>query len=503
MTTEWGGGYVTDVEYTAHYFPSQSPAMMALACLINGIAVDPPWDAPGQHYLELGCGRGMNACVIAAANPDWRVTGIDFMPGAIAEARSLAAEGGLGNITFIEADLSGFAGSAAADALPMADIVTAHGVWSWVSDAVRAGIVRLLAGKLRAGGMFHVSYNALPGQQAMLAAQRVMRESGRRLAGRSDRQVTAGRDMVKALAGAGALHLTSTQVVRELLGQIDELPVPYLAHEYMNEHWNPCYHADVAADLAAARLDYAGSARLVDNFVELLLTPEQRALHDRFDDPAMRQLVIDTCINRTLRHDVFVRGTRTLSVVERDAEIGRMHVGLAVAQEDFRYVLQMPAGEATVGDSYRALVAALGEGPRSLGDLARLNEAQGRKANLGELATVLVGTNQAVALRAPAAGPAAGVDRFNAALARRAAGLGNLNATAVLASQRIGAGVPSRAAEVLVAGEIGVSGGVPDPAAFAAALLPAAPEADRRELAGIIARVLRDRLAIWRSLGVV
>jgi len=500
MTADWGGGYVTDIEYTTGYFPSQSPQMLALACLINGIAVDPPWEAEHLHYLELGCGRGVNACVVAAANPGWQVTGIDFMPGAIADARRLATEAGLDNITFLEADLSVFAESAEAAALPMADIATAHGVWSWVGDPVRAGIVRLLATRLRAGGIFHVSYNALPAQQALLAIQRMLREAGRRLAGRSDRQAGAGRDVVKALAEAGAHHFASTAIARDLIARLDDMPVPYLAHEYMNEHWRPCYHADVATALSAARLDYAGSARLVDNFVELVLTPEQRAIHDRFDDPLMRELVIDTCINRTLRHDVLVRGARRLANADRDAILARARIVLAVDPESFHYALKMPAGEATVGEGYRARVAALAEGPRTLAELAPLG---GTRANFGEMAMVLVGTQQAHVVRDTTAGPSPRQHRFNAALARRDVRLDNLNAPTVLACLRAGTGQPSRTAEALLVAHIGAAGAMPDPMILAADLLPGEGQTQREELASLLARVVRERLAVWQRLGFV
>ncbi len=500
MTAGWGGGYVTDTEYTTGFFPSQSPQMLALACLLNGIAVDPPWETDRLHYLELGCGRGMNACVVAAANPGWQVTGIDFMPGAIADARALAAEAGLDNIAFLEADLSTFAESPEAAALPIADIATAHGVWSWVGDPVRAGIVRLLATRLRAGGIFHISYNALPGQQALLAVQRLLRESGRRLAGRSDRQAEAGRDVVKALAGAGAHHFGATATARDLIARLDDMPVPYLAHEYMNEHWRPCYHADVATTLSAARLDYAANARLVDNFVELVLTPEQRAIHDRFDDPLLRELVIDTCVNRTLRHDVYVRGARRLANADRDAILARARIVLAVDPESFHYALRMPAGEATVGEAYRTRVAALAEGPRTLAELAMLG---GSHANFAEMAMVLVGTHQAHVVRDAAAGPSPRQNRANAALARPDVRLDNLNAPTVLACLRAGTGQPSRAAEALLVAHIGATGAMPDPPALAATLLPDGNDAQRQELASLLARVVQERVAVWQRLGLV
>ena len=502
MSASWSGGYVTDVEYTRGYSISQSPHMLALSCLINGLAVDAPWDNRHMHYLELGCGRGVNACVIAAANPGWQVTGIDFMPAAIADARKLAAEAGLDNITFIEADLSGFAESAPGMALAEADIITAHGVWSWVGDPVRAGIVRLVAAKLRAGGLMHVSYNSLPAQQGVLAMQRVMREAGLRLARRSDRQVVAGRELVQALAAAGATHLTSTTMVRELLPRLDDLPVAYLAHEYMNEAWRPCFHADVAGSLAAAKLDFAGSARLMENFADLLLTAEQKAIHDRFDDPVMRELVIDTCTNRTLRHDIYVRGAARLSERERDAALGRVRLALAIAPDQFRYVLKMPAGEAQLSEaSYRPMVAALAEGTQSIAELIARRGPDAGAANPGEVAMMLAGTYQALVVSDHGAAPSERTHRFNQAMARRDVRLDNLNATSAMASLRLGAGYPVRAGEVLVAARIGMTGEVPDPVAFAAELLPAGPERD--ELARQIAMVLRDRLAVWQRLGIV
>ena len=54
-----------------------------------------------------------------------------------------------------------------------------------------------------------------------------------------------------------------------------------------------------------AKLDWVGSANLVENFPELTLTAEQRAVAQRFDDPLLRELVKDMCLDRSLRHDVY------------------------------------------------------------------------------------------------------------------------------------------------------------------------------------------------------
>ena len=69
----------------------------------------------------------------------------------------------------MEADLSQLAGSAEAAAIPAANFVSLHGLWSWVGPDVRAGIVRLLAAKTRPGGMVHISYNAMPAWQGKVS----------------------------------------------------------------------------------------------------------------------------------------------------------------------------------------------------------------------------------------------------------------------------------------------------------------------------------------------
>jgi len=53
--------------------------------------------------LDLGCGTGTNA--ISLAQHGWRVTGVDFVPSAIGEARRKAAAAGL-IIDFVTADVT-------------------------------------------------------------------------------------------------------------------------------------------------------------------------------------------------------------------------------------------------------------------------------------------------------------------------------------------------------------------------------------------------------------
>lgn len=500
----WSGGYVTDVDYIAGYYAEQSPHLIAAACLVSGIAVDVNLGADGFHFLELGCGRGRNAMMAAAGNPGWRVTALDFNPAAIAEARSIAAAAGLDNITFVEADLAGFHASPEAAALGPVDAVSMHGVWSWVPLPVRDGIVRLLDAKLRAGGLAHVSYNVLPGLQGALGMQRLLRGAGQALATRSDRQATAGLGVVREMVEAGALHLAQSKVVGELLGMLDDAPVAYLAHEYMNATWHPCFHADVADALAPARLDYACSPRIPENFPALMLTDAQRAIHDRFEDPRLRELIKDMCAPRGLRHDVYVRGARRLAAREQDRALRALTMTLTVPVARFIYRLDMPAGLATLGeDCYGPVVRALGQGPARVGDLLRLPDLNGRADNPAELVGMMVGSLQAAVVPRPDAAADARLTAFNAHMARAGVQLDQLNKPMAAASTRIGGGLPCRAVELFLIERIGATGGGVDPGIWAAELGPELPPGEQARLRGLFITVLEERLPVWRHAGLV
>jgi SAM-dependent methyltransferase len=449
--SNWGGGYVTDVAYMPGYYRQQTPTHLNLACLLGGVmAATPEPDAPFQ-YLELGCGRGFGALILAASNPAWQVTAIDFNPAHIAEARSWAAAAGIGNVVFLEADLSTLAEDELARAIPEADAVSLHGVWSWVPQAVRDGIVRLLRAKVAPGGVVHISYNALPGWQGAVGMQRLLRESGRRLSTRSDRQVEAGVKFLQEMSAAGATHLTRQPLVQAMLARMPELPVAYLSHEYMNENWLPCFHADVAEALSAAKLDFVSSAQLPENFPELTLSDEQRALYRRFDDPAIRELIKDMCLERGLRHDVFVRGARRISNAERDAALRQVTLGLLIAPQDFQYEADMPVGKANLGEAfYGPVVRALANGPRRVDELLSLPGGGGTRDNPAELVGLLVGLDSAMPVLRPGAPPAPAALRLNRIAAERLTRPENLDKPAALASTAMGAGIPATVFDLFV-----------------------------------------------------
>ena len=73
--------------------------------------------APGQRVLELGSGVGDVAMLVAGiVGPVGKVVAIERDPGAISRARVRAAESGLDNIEFVQADIAEYSTDSSFDA---------------------------------------------------------------------------------------------------------------------------------------------------------------------------------------------------------------------------------------------------------------------------------------------------------------------------------------------------------------------------------------------------
>jgi SAM-dependent methyltransferase len=413
----WFDGYTADTPYTAGYHPAQSPTYIGLTCAVCDVAWAPP-DREALTVIDLGCGRGVTACTLAAANPGWRVVGVDFQPAHIGDARALAAEAGLENATFLELDLTRMDEAEAARLLPQADVITAHGLWTWVSDAVRAGILAALRACLVNGGAAMISYNAMPGWSQGLAVARLIRAAAAQRLGPSNQRAAAAIETLRAFHQAEAHHLQNNSKLEWLLTSGVGNSAAYVAHEYLPRHWRPAWAGDVHRDLAEARLDFVGSCAVEENFPSLLLTEQQREAVALIQGPE-RETAIDICIRRTFRQDVFVRGRRRDFGVQRLREL---RLALLVARERVRPLVRTHVGEAALPTHVAdPVLDALAERPRTVGELLALPGTE--KATVGEIVAVLVGGGWAMPLwrdvPAPDSAAAVRARRFNRAVLRR------------------------------------------------------------------------------------
>lgn len=511
---DWTAGYVVDIEYSPGFYAEQMPAHLDAACLIR--AVEPPV-APGAafRYCELGCGQGETALTVAVSNPHAEVWAFDFNPAHIAKAQQMAAAGNIGNIRFEEKSFEELL-EASASSLPLFDYVTLHGVWTWVSQENRAFIVEFLKRHLRPGGVVCVSYNALPGWAMMVPLQRLMLEVAHAHPGRSDSKALAAVQFIEAVAKAGGIAYEA-KTVDDLKKHVDQDNLTYLAHEYLNDYWAPLFQTDVAAALAKARLEYAATANILENFTKLCLTGEQQALVDGAP-VGMRETVKDYFMERSFRRDIYVRGWRAIPTRRLDERLRPYRLALLAPLGKTTRKIRIPLGEAELhGPFYDRAFEALAEGVRSVGELLDLPEARGTSVSAQEIIGMMVGSRQAIL--APNDVDAAARDRvrhFNAIHLRACAN--ESRSTAHIAGVAVGSGVPVRIFEMLAYEAIaqGVEPELETIAQFAARLLRERGDKLRHEdrqienetetidaLRTHIAEVLATSLPMWKRIGAI
>ena len=144
-----GRAWAEDLGYPPELANVPDAAVESFAGVAN------PWTMgrlePGERVLDLGSGAGTDSLVAAQmVGEDGSVTGVDMTPEMLAKARQAAAEMGVRNVEFVEAE---------AERLPFPDesfdVVISNGVIDLIpdKDAVFSELFRVL----RPGGRMQIA----------------------------------------------------------------------------------------------------------------------------------------------------------------------------------------------------------------------------------------------------------------------------------------------------------------------------------------------------------
>lgn len=368
--SDWTSGYVTEIEYTHGFYREMTPALLSLACLAQGKAAPDPNEP--FALCELGCGQGVTANIVAATHPHAQVYANDFNPAQIVGAQRLAAQAGLKNAHFYDDSFDQFL---AREDLPQFDIITLHGIYSWVSAENRAVIVDFITRKLKLGGVVYISYNTLPGWTPMTPIRRLMIEVAASGNGAIGDRVVGAMDFVSRLQTAGSAYMAQQPHLMERFDKTKVMSPSYLAHEYFNRDWTPFLAADVARDLVDAKLTFAASATLLDHIDVINLTAEQQAFLKALPDKALYQTVRDFMIAQQFRKDVFGKGLASLGLKEfQDLWLNQRFV-LVTPRANVPKAIKGALGDATLQEKvYGPLLDRLAASPASTSELLAMPE---------------------------------------------------------------------------------------------------------------------------------
>jgi methyltransferase-like protein/trans-aconitate methyltransferase len=153
------GGAVSPYDkvlYPAAVFPQTHPNRLATVAFLRGVQ---PVSITRCRVLELACGVGSNLIGMAFQLPESEFVGLDLARRPIAFGQAFLAELGLRNISLHSMDLC----RASTEQFGRFDFIIAHGVYSWVPQHVREGILAVCREMLNPQGVAYISYNAYPG----------------------------------------------------------------------------------------------------------------------------------------------------------------------------------------------------------------------------------------------------------------------------------------------------------------------------------------------------
>src|SRR5262249_55081392 len=275
---------------------------------------------------------------------------------------------GLKNVQFREA---GFDELLEDGSVPDFDIVCLHGVYSWISPANRQAIVGLVRRRLKSGGLFYISYDAMPGWAGIAPLRPLMVQqyapSGHASSETGLARALAFADQLKEL---GAQFFRVYPHVSTQLDRLRRLPRSYLAHELLTRDWQAFSFADVAIELAEAKLTYLGSAHLTDHVDRVNFTEEQQRFLRDIADPLLNETTRDTLVNRQFRRDIFVKGARAMSAPEARERWLDTRFALSAPAAEIGITFETTLGKLQVRpDMYRPVVELLDRGPLSLREL--------------------------------------------------------------------------------------------------------------------------------------
>ncbi|MCT0207761.1 class I SAM-dependent methyltransferase [Synechococcus sp. CS-1332] len=430
--------YPIDKTYGAFIHRELSVSWLVLATLMGGRhRLDPGLVSTGFRYLDLGCGHGLNLLFNAAAHPQASFYGLDLNPTHIAEASAKAEALGLSNVHFALADLTTFAAGRPSTgpccSWPEAyDVVVAHGLASWVGEAVRNALVAAAGNLLRPGGIFYCSYNTYPGWLSRSTLQMLSVEEALRAGGSTS--VAGIRKAAQTLTGFTGTEENTLPLGKELPGlralveALQPMPEAYLVGEYQSAH-QPLYVGPMHRLCAAHGLSHIGSATLPEMFPDML-DDERRTQVMGAVDLSMREVLLDLAINQTFRRDLFAKGPCPPSRPWRRQAMADLSLHLGAASEKDTNEFSTSLGRLGVdADFMGALKGTLADRPVSLGWL--LDQASLDLDDLLMRLSVLIGAG-VIGVGVPAQ---AGAE----ALQRSVAGFNRLGLEQTTAGEEIGA----------------------------------------------------------------
>jgi methyltransferase-like protein/SAM-dependent methyltransferase len=277
-----------------------------LATLSVLLGLEPP-PLPSCRVLELGCASGGNLLPLAVAYPQAQFAGVDVSAAQIAQGQAAVDACGLGNMRLLARSVTEID-----ERLGKFDYIIAHGLYSWVPNAVQDAILNVCSRNLTEQGVAYVSYNTLPGwhMQGMLRDLMRSHTMGFAEPGKRVQQARALLDFLgQSVSKDNHAHGLLLQGNLELLRKLSD---HHILHEHLEETNEPLYFHQFIQ-----RAERHGLQYLAESDFGTMLTfgfPSQvtETVRRIAPDVVRQEQVMDFLRNRSFRQTLLVHAGRKI-----------------------------------------------------------------------------------------------------------------------------------------------------------------------------------------------
>ena len=315
-----------EVPYPGSPHPQTHPDRLAMLAHLHGLTPPHPKRC---RVLELGCADGSNLIPMAEAAEDAEFVGVDFSEKQIATARGVIDRLGLTNVSVLRHDIADIDAS-----FGEFDFVIAHGVFSWVPEAIRSKVLEILQTRMAANGVGYLSFNTQPGWQTLGAIRRLlMRQQVSKASGLA--RITSARKALRQLGfAASSLSTPHTEVLRETIDELQDLNDGLLLHDELEVENRAFFFHEFVDQLEAHGLGY-----VTDSDLHSDIGPEFEAFLPEWESLGSRRWLeaeqwYDMVHHRRFRQSLVCHADRVVDRRRDATRLFELHFASSVVETD-------------------------------------------------------------------------------------------------------------------------------------------------------------------------
>ncbi|HWN93882.1 MAG TPA: class I SAM-dependent methyltransferase [Methylomirabilota bacterium] len=325
-----------EVLYPSALYPQTHPDCLATLGTLLGLT---PTPVESCRVLELGCGDGQNLIAMALTLPGSTFCGIDLASVPIEKGMALARELGVTNVSLLQRDLLEIP-----DDFGDFDFIIAHGLYSWVPQAVREKILAIGSRCLSENGIAYISYNAQPGNHLRELARGFMRYHAAHFKTPSD-QIKQARAFLQFMAGNFADNDAIKQSLQQQLKRVNTYPDAALFHDDLSACNTAFYFHEFAASAARHGLQFLAEADITEMQTDGLPQECVRLLEELPPNDAItREQYLDFFRARAFRQTLICRKEHAVRPSPDETQVSKLYV--ASSAKPVEQEVDVTSGEA-------------------------------------------------------------------------------------------------------------------------------------------------------------